>query len=151
MTKEQLDIFKKAFLNANNGQIGFPDNFHLDKVNEIEFYTEGMRCGYKVRFLVKKNENSNWYLDLFGSDDYHSWHKRIDNNGNIYNLEMYKGEYGRVIYPEDPERTEREHKEIQLNNNLVHSLLVEKGLERNFENPEFEKENVIRLTDYKWK
>ena len=38
MTKEQLDIFKNAFLIANNGQIRFPDNFHLDKVNEIELH-----------------------------------------------------------------------------------------------------------------
>lgn len=145
MNEQQLNIFKKFFLQANSGLIHFPDDFHLDKINEIEFYTEGMRGGRKVRFFIKKDENDNWYLDLFASTDTQSWHKRIENDGTITALENFKGEFGRTIYPDDPERTKREWDEIQANNDNVASVLVSKGLEKNFEDPEFEKQNVVRL------
>ncbi|GAB5564125.1 MAG: hypothetical protein Wins2KO_11880 [Winogradskyella sp.] len=151
MNNNQLNIFKANFLIANNGKVKFPEKFYPKKINEIEFYTEGMRGGYKVRFFIEQNDIGKWYLDLFGSDDYCSWHKRINHNGKIINLENYKGEFGRTIYPNDPEKTEKENKEIQDHNNGVHKLLVDKGLEFNSENPEFEKENVVKLTDYEWK
>ncbi|MGV6861310.1 MAG: hypothetical protein ACWA41_06035 [Putridiphycobacter sp.] len=151
MDNNLLNIFSKAFLEANDGKVKFPENFQLDKINEIEIYTDGMRGGYKVRFFIKQNNYGKWYLDLFGRNDYCSWHKRIDENGAIINLNNFKGEFGRPIYPDDPERTKREHKEIQDNNDSVHKLLIEKGLERNFNNPEFESQNVVKLTDYNWK
>jgi hypothetical protein len=68
--------------------------------------------------------------------------------GNITGLDNYKGQYGRTIYPDDPERPAIEHKEIQDFNENLHKLLVERGLERNFENNEFEKSNVIVLRNY---
>ena len=150
MKKNQLNIFKKAFLKANHGEIKFPKEYHSDKINEIEFYTKGMRGGYKVRFFIKQNDTGDWYLDLFGGDDYCSWHKRINAEGEIINLENFKGEFGRPVYSEDPERTERENKEIHNNNDSVQRLLIEKGLSKNFDNPEFEKNQVIKLTNYEW-
>ena len=151
MDDNQLHIFAKAFLEANNGEVKFPKRFQLDKINEIEFYTEGMRGGYKVRFFIKENSMGEWFLDLYGGNDYCSWHKRINKKGEIINLESFKGEFGRLVYPNDPKRTEREHQEIQENNDSVYRLLLEKGLKQNFDNPEFEKNHVIKLTDYDWK
>jgi hypothetical protein len=144
------EIFSEAFLKANCNVIRFPDNFHLDKINEIEFYTEGMRGGYDVRFFIKKNEVGAWYLDLFGGNDYHTWHKRITEQGEIIKLESFKGEFGRPIYPDDPERTAKEHKAIQEHNERLNKVLIAKGLTRNFDDPEFEENNVVKLTDYRW-
>ena len=127
MDDNQLNIFKKKFLVANNGKIKFPEKFDSRKINEIEFYTQGMRGGYKVRFFIKLNDIGEWYLDLFGWDDNCSWHKRINNKGKITNLENFKGEFGRPFYPDNPERTARENKEIQNNNDFVHKLLIEQG------------------------
>jgi hypothetical protein len=146
MNDEQLNIFKKAFREANSGLIDFPEDFYEDKINEIEFYTEGMRGGRKVRFFMKKNEIGKLYIDLFAGTDFQSWHKRIEHDGTIKDLENFQGDFGRTIYPDDPERTKREWHEIQVNNSNVRSILVKKGLERNFENPEFEKQKVVRLT-----
>ena len=144
MTSEQLNIFRKAFKNATSGYISLPKEINLEKITEIEFYSEGMRGGHKVRFFITKNEKEELYIDLFGSDDYSSFHKRIEKNGNIIDLKNYKGQFGRNIYPDDPEKTEREHSEIQKHNEELQKELIEKGLERNFENPEFEKNNVIK-------
>lgn len=148
MDEKQLNIFQKSFYEANYGLINFPESFIFNRINEIEFYTEGMRGGRRVRFFIKKNETGKWYLDLFASTDTNSWHKRIEHDGTIKRLENFMGEFGRPFYPDDPERTKRECDEIQKNNNNVQSILIEKGLERNFKNPEFEKQNVVHL-DYK--
>ncbi|CAM4125697.1 hypothetical protein FLWE109334_11765 [Flavobacterium weaverense] len=144
MTSEQLIIFRKAFKIATSGFINLPKVVSLEKITEIEFYSEGMRGGHKVRFFVKKNELEEFYIDLFGSDDYSSFHKRIEKDGNIIELNNYKGQFGRTIYPDDPEKTESEHLEIQKHNSELHKELIEKGLERDFENPAFERNNVIK-------
>jgi hypothetical protein len=144
MTTEQLNVFRIAFKKATSGNISLPKQVNIEKITEIEFYSEGMRGGHKVRFFIKKNEREDFYLDLFGSDDYSSFHKRIEKDGSIIDLKNYKGQFGRKIYPDDPEKTEKEHLEIQKYNEKLQKELVEKGLERNFENPEFENENVIK-------
>jgi hypothetical protein len=148
MDKNQLNIFRSAFKRANHGKISMPKRIDVSKIYDIEFYPNGMRAGYKVRFRIIKNDNQDYLLELFGGDDHSTWHKRIDHNGNITDLDNYKGQYGRTLYPEDPERTARENKEIQDFNETLHKLLIEKGLERNFENDEFEKTNVIVLRNY---
>lgn len=125
-----------------------PNIIDVSKIYDIEFYPNGMRDGYKVRFHITKDGNQDYLVELFGNDDNSSWHKRIDHNGNITDLDNYKGQYGRTTYPGDPERTAREHKEMQDFNENLHKLLIEKGLERNFENDEFEKSNVIVLRNY---
>jgi hypothetical protein len=145
MDNEQLHIFKKSFKEANNGWINFPGNFRQGKINEIEFYTEGMRGCRLARFFIAKDETGKWYLDLYTITDDYSWHKRIEHDGTIKNLENFEGQFGRTFYPDDPERTKREHDEIQVNNDHVHSLLLQKGLAKNFDNPDFERENVVRL------
>lgn len=148
MTPEQLNIFRKSFKKATSGHISLPKRIFLEKITEIEFYSEGMRGGHKVRFFFKKNEQDEYYIELLGSDDYSSFHKRIEQDGTIIDLENFKGQYGRTIYPDDPERTALEHAEIQRHNEALHKKLIEKGLERDDNNPEFEKANVIRKCRY---
>lgn len=131
MDKNQLKIFAKSFREANHGKASLPKKFRFNEVNEIEFYTDGMRGGCTVRFFLKENDSGEWFLDLFGYDDYSSWHKRINQKGEITDLENFKGQFGRPVYPDDPERTEREHREIQEHNDKVRQLLIEKGLEKN--------------------
>ena len=148
MTKEQLNIFKSAFKRANYGKISMPNRIDPLKIYEIEFYTNGMRGGYKVRFKIEKEDNQKYFLELLGSNDNSSWHKRIEQDGNIIELENYKGQFGRTIYADDPERTEKERIIIQEYNNALHQSLIEKGLERNFDDDEFEQKNVIKLKNY---
>ncbi len=105
MDKKQLNVFRAAFKRANYGKIAMPNKIDISKIYEIEFYPNGMRNGYHVRFLFIKDESQHFVLELLGSDDYSSWHKRIDQHGNITDLENYKGQHGRIIYPDDPERT----------------------------------------------
>ena len=148
MDKKQLNVFRAAFKRANYGKIAMPNKIDISKIYEIEFYPNGMRNGYHVRFLFIKDESQHFVLELLGSDDYSSWHKRIDQHGNITDLENYKGQHGRIIYPDDPERTVKEHKEIQDFNENLHKQFVKKGLERNFENEDFERSNVVVLKNY---
>ncbi|WP_343635645.1 hypothetical protein [Fluviicola sp.] len=130
MDQNQLHIFSKAFFEANYRKAKLPKKFRLDQVNEIEFYSEGMRGGCTVRFFIRKNSSGEWFMDLFGGDDYVSWHRRIHQNGEITDLENFQGRFGKPFYSDDPERTAREHREIQENNDRVHQLLIEKGLEK---------------------
>lgn len=122
MTKEQLNIFRKAFKKATG--YALPSKFDSSKVNEIEFYTNGMRGGRKFRFIINDNK-----LEYYMSTDYSSYHAIIESNGNIINLKTL-------------ENTEGIEKEI------LYSELLFKGLERNFDNPEFETNNVIRRVNY---
>lgn len=129
MNSDQLHIFSKAFCQANDGKVKFPKKFQFDQVNKIEFYSNGMRGGCTVRFILKQTGSGEWFLDLYAYDDYCSWHKRINQKGEIIDLENFKGQFGRPVYPDDPERTAREHQEIQDHNDKVRQILVEKGLE----------------------
>lgn len=129
MNPDLLHIFSKAFYQANDGKVTFPKKFQFDQVNKIEFYTNGMRGGCTVRFILKQTDSGEWFLDLYAYDDYCSWHKRINEKGEITDLENYKGQFGRPIYSDDPERTAREHREIQEHNDKVYRILAEKGLE----------------------
>ncbi|MGG9960732.1 hypothetical protein [Ferruginibacter sp. SUN106] len=147
MDDEQLNIFKEAFKKANNGSINFPGNFQQGKINEIKFFTAVMRGAMHVRFFIAKNETEKWYLDLFTITDDYSWHKRIEHDGTIINLENFERQFGWPVYPDDAERTKREHDEIRAINSNVQSVLLQKGLVKNFDMPDFEKENVVRL-DY---
>jgi hypothetical protein len=146
MNEVQLTIFKRAFLEANSGLISFPETIYEDKINEIEYYTDSMRGIRTARFFLKKNEAGNWYLDLFAGTDYQTWHKRIEHDGTIIDLENFQGETGRPVYPDDPARTTSEWDEIQANNKKVMALLLKKGLEKNPDDPEFERLHVVRLT-----
>ncbi len=146
MDNEQLNIFRTAFKQANYGNISMPKVVDVSKIYDIEIYPNGTRDGYKVRFRFTKDENNNYQLELVGNDDYSNWHKRIDHTGKITVLDAFK-DIG-VVYPEDPERTERERNEILNFNEGLQKLLIEKGLERDFENDEFEKANVIVLRKY---
>ncbi len=88
MTSEQLKIFKKAFFEANYGKCSFPKKISLTENNKIEFYTNGMRGGLSVDFRFKQNENGEYYLELYGRDDYSSWRKRISSDGNIETIDF---------------------------------------------------------------
>lgn len=148
MDKEQLTRFKLAFKRANNGKLSLPNRIDTSKIYDIECYQDGMRGGYRARFFISKDDTGNYQLELFCASDYVSWHKRIDHAGNISDLDNYKGQFGWPHYPDDPERTAREHEEIRDFNAKLHQQLVEKGLEENTEDDEFEKAHVIVLRNY---
>ncbi len=149
MDREQLDLFRTAFKQANHGNLSLPNEIDISKIYDIETYPNGMRDGYSARFRFTKDDNNNYQLELVGGDDYSSWHKHIDHTGTITTLETY--EVPLTIYPEDPERTEREHKAIQDHNDRLQKLLIAKGLERNFEDEAFEKANVVVIREYAYR
>lgn len=125
-----------------------PKKIEPFKIYDIEIYPNGMRDGYSVRFKIYKNENNEYVLDLIGASDYSSWHKRIDQNGHIIDLENYKGQFGLPHYSDDPDRTLREQTEIKEYNDQLHKKLIQNGLEKNYEDEEFEKNNVIKIRQY---
>ena len=111
ISKEQFRIFKRAFKKANDGKISLPDDLNFDKITEIRFWTEGMRGGYASRFIFGLNEFNEPYLEFLSSNDYYSWHKLITSNGEIVDLENYKAQFGRTVYPND-EKTNLENAKI---------------------------------------
>lgn len=82
---------------------------------------------------------------MFTTTDEQSWHRRIRQDGTIEDLENFNGEFGWPVYPDNPEQTRREHAVIRANNEKVLSILKAKGLLLNTENPDFERENVVRI------
>lgn len=148
MDNHQLQIFRTAFKRANNGKIDMPKHIDPEKIYDIEFYPNGMREGYKARFRIGKDKQQHYYLELVGGDDYSNWHKHIDHTGHITDLPHYKGDFGWPVYPDDPERTEQEHREMQAHNEALQQELVKKGLERNFDDDQFETRHVIKIRNY---
>lgn len=134
-----------AFYKANHHLIYFPDHFIPEKINEFEFYVNGMRGGRHIRFFIAKDEQGHYYLDLFASTDDQSWHRRIRQDGSIKDLEIFEGQFGWPVYSDDPERTEREQAAIQVHNDRVLTILLAKGLILNTNNPAFERELVVRI------
>jgi len=147
ITKEQLKIFKRAFKKANGGKISLPNKIIFDKITEIKFWTEGMRGGYSSRFVFRLDKSKEPYLEFISSSDYSSWHKLIKANGEIIDMKNYKGQFGRAIYS-DIEKTTKENSKIDEYNQKLNKELVDKGLEQNFENLDFEKNNVDKRTNY---
>ncbi|AZJ31529.1 hypothetical protein SAMN05444344_2055 [Tenacibaculum mesophilum] len=147
ISEEQLKIFQKAFKKANYGKISLPNKIDFDKITEIEFWTDGMRSGYSSRFIFKLNESNEPFLEFLSSSDYESWHKLIKSNGEIIDMKNYKGQFGRTVYS-DVEKTERENEKIDKYNQKLHKELVDKGLEQNFDDPDFEKNNVNKRINY---
>lgn len=148
MDKRQLDVFRAAFKRANHGKLDLPRDTEAGKIYDMECYPDGMRNGYSARFFIAQNENGEYFLELLGSSDYASWHKHIDRHGKISDLENYEGQFGRNEYPDDPERTEKERTTIQEHNDRLHRHLLQKGLEPDLDNEEFEKNHVIRIRNY---
>lgn len=58
-----------------------------------------------------------------------SFHGRILATGEEIEMENYQGEWGRRIYPEDPDRTAREQELLRLHNQSVRAILQAKGLD----------------------
>jgi hypothetical protein len=73
------------------------------------------------------------YLDYFQPYEEYRAHARGSSHGRILatgetlTLENYQGEWGRTVYPGDPERTAREQAAISLHNQSVNAVLRQKG------------------------
>jgi len=147
VSKKQFEIFKKAFLEANYGKISLPNDLDFTKVTELKFWTYGMRGGYSSRFIFGLNESEEPYLEFISSSDYESWHKLIKANGEIIEIKNYKGQFGREVHS-DIEKTKKENAQIDKYNQNLQKELIEKGLEQNFENSDFEENNVDKRVDY---
>ena len=147
ISKEQLKIFQRAFKKANYGKISLPNKIDFDKITEIKFWTDGMRGGYSSRFIFRLNDSNEPFLEFLSSSDYQSWHKLIKSNGEIIDLENYKGQFGRTVYA-DVEKTAKENAKMDQFNQKLHQELVDKGLEQNLDDPDFEKNNVDKRVNY---
>ncbi len=131
-------------MRACHGRLVLPDEISTHKINEVEQYNDGNRGLIRIRFRFTTGQNGLPIVELFANDDYSSWYQTIEVSGRITNLEGYRGQFGRAIYPDDPERTQREWEENQAHNVRLHAELVAKGLEKNDQDPEFENQHVIR-------
>lgn len=149
MDKQQLTLFKSAFKRANYGKISLPNRIDTSKIYDIDFYPEGMmRGGCKIRFVIRKDENNRYSLEFLTMTDYETWHKRIEHDGRIVDLENYILLNEADNYQEDPERMERERQRIREHNHSLMQELIRKGLEQNPDDPEFERDHVITIRNY---
>lgn len=149
MDKHQLNLFKSAFKRANYGKISMPNRIDISKIYDIDFYPPGMmRGGCKVRFVIRKDENGHYSLELLAVTDSESWHKRIEHDGRIVDLENYISLNEVKIHEEDPEQTERERQKIRSYNESLRKELIRKGLEQDTDRPEFERDQVITIRNY---
>ncbi|MEL6559598.1 MAG: hypothetical protein AAFQ94_15510 [Bacteroidota bacterium] len=106
-----------------------------------------MRGVYSSRFIFRLNDSNEPFLEFLSSSDYQSWHKLIKSNGEIIDLENYKGQFGRTVYA-DVEKTAKENAKMDQFNQKLHQELVDKGLEQNLDDPDFEKNNVDKRVNY---
>ena len=61
--------------------------------------------------------------------DNQSTHKRINEDGNIIELDNFEGQFGWPVYADKVE-TEREHQRIKEHNLKVYTILKDKGFEK---------------------
>ena len=64
MDREQLDLFRTAFKQANHGNLSLPNEIDISKIYDIETYPNGMRDGYSARFRFTKDDNNNYQIEL---------------------------------------------------------------------------------------
>ena len=83
-----------------------------------------------LEVLAGKDERG-YFLDYYRIDQDRdaetSSHGRILETGAYERLENYDGQWGRKVFPGDPEKTEAEHQRIKDHNGRVRAVLLAKG------------------------
>ncbi len=95
--KEKIQVFRKAFKKANHGKCSLPNRFDFDKINVVDFYTDGMRGGMNSSFLFRKNLQDEYFLEVISRDDNAKRHMVILADGSTHELKNYLPELGREI------------------------------------------------------
>ena len=106
-----------------------PDILEADKVYESIYYREAQRGCRDLRYKLVKDSNDRFVLDYYLKTDDYATHKRIDADGNLIELENFEGQFGWPVY-EDKDATEKEHQRIRAHNQMVYTILKEKGFEK---------------------
>ena len=83
-----------------------PDPLPAGRVLRVVDKTSGSDQELKV---IAQQTDTGWFLDYYRIDNDRdgqtSWHGRILDNGTLENLENYEGQWGRPVFPDDPEKT----------------------------------------------
>ncbi len=81
-----------------------------DTVEPVAVTRRGdMNTDEELTVLAGEDERG-YFLDYYrvdnDNDGQTSWHSRIREDGSVEALENYEGQWGRRIFPDDPEKTE---------------------------------------------
>ncbi len=125
------NLFTKILKEQIDQDLTIPDKFEYNKVYNLESNSHKfnqMRNNWEVSFIITNKIEP--FLDYYAIGDDYSVHNRINSHGELIKLENYEGQFGRPVYPDDPERTKNENEIIQNHNDKVHDILKNKGLEK---------------------
>lgn len=108
-----------------------PDPLPMGRV--LRIVDKAVDSEEELMVLAGRDERG-YFLDYFRRDSdrdgYTYHHGRVRDNGKIERLENYEGQWGRPRYPDDPARTEAEHRRMDAHNDHVRDVLRAKGFIR---------------------
>lgn len=103
-----------------------PDPLPIGRV--LRLVDKSVDTDEETKILAGQDEKG-YFLDYFrvDNDGQVEWHGRIRDDGKIEELENFEGQFGRQVFPGDPERTEAELQRIIAHNERVQAILRAKG------------------------
>jgi hypothetical protein len=129
LTPELEGIFRAALQREIRGQLQLPGRLRFNRVYVVLLDSaereDHRRRTRRVCFLLGYAGEP--YLDFFEEAEDYSRHCRLDARGVLSSLEEFRNQWGGTVYPDDPERTERERRQAQAANTRLHALLRQKG------------------------
>lgn len=116
-------------LKATFGEtLQFPETICFDTVYKVvdpkAIEHRKLRGHWEISFMVINPGKP--YMDYYAAGDDYSSHQRMDEKGNIADLENFKGQFGWPVY-EDEQKTREAHKAIKEHNQEVQQILLSKG------------------------
>lgn len=134
------NMFVKALKATSVHAGGLPDPIPLgcvllvfdDTVEPSEITLRGdLDTAEELKVLAGRSEDGSFFLDYYrvdiDNDGQTFSHGRIHQDGSTERLENFEGQWGRPIFPDDPEKTKAEHERIDAHNDRVREILREKG------------------------
>lgn len=123
--------FVAALEGSSDHRAAIPDPLPMGRV--LNIVDQSVDSEEVLKVLAGKDERG-YFLDYFRRDSdrdgYTYRHGRVRDNGTIESLENYEGQWGRPRFPDDPAKTEAEHRRMDAHNDRVRDILRAKGFIR---------------------
>jgi hypothetical protein len=130
MIEEKVILVFKTKLSElfGNEEFYFPEKLIPSQLYNLSYKPELSRGQKELRFFVKESNNGAWFLDYYLKTDDYTRHSRINEKGNVEELENYDGQFGWPVFDDD-NKTKGEHERIRNHNKSVYDILRAKGFE----------------------